>query len=253
MNLRDMAVKEVEKMFSAMDGWTVGHDIYGVSVGGGNVGLSNDPRMSFWEKSIGGFNGKSILELGPMECHHTNMMHKAGAIKITAIEGIRECFIRCLIVKEVFALTRSEIIFGDFCDWVESWATAGHSGLLDKYDAVLTSGVLYHQTNPAKLIHDLAKITDVVMVWSHVAGLKSPNGAESTIEHDGKVYKGKINNYGGTRGNLVGYCGGLNDTAFWMYPDEMRRCFKDAGFTKFVDQETQPNKNGESVLFVASK
>jgi len=47
--------------------------------------------------------------------------------------------------------------------------------------------------------------------------------------------------------------GGLNDEAFWMFPEEMRQCFKDAGFINIVETPSGPTPHGDCLLFVASK
>jgi hypothetical protein len=105
---------------------------------------------------------------------------------------------------------------------------------------------LYHQKDPAKLIYGMGRITDAVLVWSQVASSTNPNGPEAEVVG----YRGKINNYGN---KSVSYCGGLNETAFWMYPDELIRCFKDAGFGNIIQKECVPNPNGDCLLFVAKK
>jgi hypothetical protein len=38
-----------------------------------------------------------------------------------------------------------------------------------------------------------------------------------------------------------------------MYPDEMRRCFRDAGFVNINEKPQPDNANGACVLFIASK
>lgn len=232
-------------MFSAITGWTVKFNCDGVSVGGALEGLENDQRITWHMDAIGGVLGKRILELGPLEGHHTRSMIESGAREVVAIEGISDCFLRCLIVKEAFHLDRALFLFGDFCQYASETAEA--------FDAVLAAGVLYHQTNPAKLIHDLARITDAVMVWSHVAGESHPGGTEGSVTCGGMTYHGKLNDYGGTRPTLEGYCGGLQDTSFWLYPADMLKCFQDAGFARITEKESPSNDNGDSLLFVARK
>jgi len=232
-------------LFDVIGGWTTQFEVDGKKVGGNVEILTKDPRLVWHMEVLGGVEGKKILELGALEGAHTKMMIEAGARKVIATEGLSDCFLRCLVVKEAFELDKAEFLFCDFCDYVET--------IYDRFDIVSAAGVLYHQKNPVKLIYDLNRITDNVMVWSQVASKDKPSKVESSIEFEGKVYNGKINNYQGTRLTSESYCGGLNDEAFWMYPEDMRRCFIDAGFVNIIEKESPPNINGDNLLFVASK
>lgn len=234
-----------ERMFDTIGGWTTQFDLNGNKVGGNIAILTKDPRLQWHMKQVGGVKGKRILELGPLEGAHTKMMIEAGAREVIAIEGLSDCFLRCLIVKEAFELTNAKFIFGDFCSYVENYCG-------EDFDIVSAAGVLYHQKNPAKLIFDLVKITNNVFVWSQVASDKHPSQILSSVEANGKEYFGKINNYAGGRLSSDSYCGGLSNEAFWMYPDSMRQCFQDAGF--FITEiDNGPTVNGNCLLFIAHK
>lgn len=149
-------------------------------------------------------------------------------------------------MKEAFQLTKAKFIFGDFCKYVEDYCE-------ENFDIVSAAGVLYHQKNPAQLIYNLARITDNVFVWAQVANDNQPSKIHSSVEANGSEYFGKINNYGGGRLMSESYCGGLNNEAFWMFGEDMLRCFKDAGFINIVKKEAAPTSNGDCLLFTASK
>lgn len=227
-------------MFKTIGGWTTQFEIDGQKVGGTVDLLPKDPRLIWHMEQIGGVEDKSFLELGALEGAHTKMLHEAGAFGI-AIEGLNDCFLRCLIVKEAFCLDRVKFYFADFNNYVAKCN--------QHFDLVSAAGVLYHQRDPVTLIQNLAKITDTVLVWSQVAGPNTPNGAYDTVNG----YGGKWNSYHGTRLTSESYCGGLQNEAFWLYPDEMLRCFRDAGFTQIVQGDSPDNINGKSLLFVARK
>ena len=74
--------------------------------------LFDDSRIKWLESQLGSFEGKRVLELGPLEGGHTFMMERAGAT-VTAIEANQRAFLKCLIVKDAFHL-KSEFLFGDF-------------------------------------------------------------------------------------------------------------------------------------------
>lgn len=224
-----------QQIFDTVPGWVGMFNVAGRNYGG-HIDLCNDPRLQWHIETVGGLQDKRVLELGPMEGAHTKTICDGGA-EVFAIEGDKNNFLKCLIVKELFELP-ARFIRANFCEWVNECK--------DSFDIVSAAGVLYHQQNPVELIFAMSKITDTVMVWSQVAGETHPNGEEQTVAG----YNGKINHYGK---HSDSYCGGLGDHAFWFYPDEMIRCFKDAGFKYIVEKSSGPTINGECLLFVASK
>lgn len=235
-----------ERMFDIIDGWTSQFEINGKKVGG-TVDLYNDPRLQWQIDNLPMIKGMHILELGPLEGAHTLAMYKRGVSSVTAIEGVSDCFLRCLIVQQAFpALTEALFVFADFNKYIEMFL---HEDM-GTFDVVCANGVLYHQENPAELIYNLAKITDNVMVWSQVASEDKPSKVFVGCENKNGSYQGKLNTYGEL---MQGYCGGLSKEAIWLYPNEMLRCFKDAGFTKIIQKEVEPTVNGDAIMFVASK
>jgi len=245
-------------MFDAIGGWTTQFEIDGQKVGGTTEILTKDPRLLWHLEQIGGAKGKQVLELGPLEGAHTKMLIEAGAEDVYAVEGLSDCFLRCLVVKEAFNLEKAHFLFGDFNDLVNMYAEKMKvfdtviPGLA-KFHFVSAAGVLYHQKNPAKLIHDLGKITDTVLVWSQVASDGKPSTHVEKLSHNGFDYLGKINHYHGTRLKSESYCGGLEEWAFWFYPEHLRQCFRDAGFTKIIETPSPSNVNGDCLLFVATR
>ncbi len=234
-----------ENMFLSMEGWSTQYTIDG-KVMGGPVQLLTDKRMKWHIDVVGGVEGKRILELGPLEGAHTITLINHGAKEVIAIEGLRRAWLRCLVVKEILQVQKARFLYGDFCHYVKNY-----SG--QPFDCVLAAGVLYHQTNPAELIHDLAKVTDTVLVWSQVANETHPSQTLTTVNVGSKQYKGKINDYSGARATSAGYCGGVHPIAVWLFPDDMRQAFIDAGFVNIVEEPIANTIHGQSLLFVASK
>jgi phospholipid N-methyltransferase len=232
-------------MFSIMKGWTTQFEVNGKLIGGTAM-WQTSPYLEWLLEYVGGAFGKYILELGPLEGAHTKKMIEDGAGKIIAVEGLSDCFLKCLIVKEAFALDRAKFIFGDFCNYVSNYKGR-------RFDFVLASGVLYHQINPAQLIYDLARITDKVAVWSQVADEIHPCKEEGSIEVYEEKYFGKIMYWGDLRLRSEEYCASLGEKAFWMYAEEMKRCFLDAGFHSVTAKTIEPTPHGNCILFVASK
>jgi hypothetical protein len=69
--------------------------------GCGSAGVFDDNRIKFFAEQCGGFQGKRVLELGPLEGGHTSMIANAGAANITAIESNTRAFLKCLKCSKI--------------------------------------------------------------------------------------------------------------------------------------------------------
>ncbi|HOD48200.1 MAG TPA: hypothetical protein PKK58_12570, partial [Opitutaceae bacterium] len=96
-------------------------DATGLVASTGPVRACEDYRVHWFEKHIpGGYAGKRVLELGPLEAGHSYMLQHAGAAKVVAIEAAARAYLKCLVMKETFALDRVEFRLGDFIPYLKS-------------------------------------------------------------------------------------------------------------------------------------
>jgi hypothetical protein len=63
----------------------------------GTSQLFDDQRIHWAEEALGGFKGTNVLELGPLEGHHSYMLKKAGAKTVTAIEANSRAFLNAYV------------------------------------------------------------------------------------------------------------------------------------------------------------
>lgn len=234
---------QVTDLFSAAGPWTTCFHLDGKTYGG-TEDKESDPVLLWQLAQVGGCKGKRILEIGPYEGGHTVAFCHGGAASVIAIEANPNAFVRCLITREVFGL-HALFLYDDVHNWIN-----GMMSQASKFDFVCANGVLYHQLNPAKLIHDLGNVTNTVLVWSQVATATQPSNVEGNCVQGDNVYLGRVNTYGG---QAPRYSGGPNPTSLWLYPDEMRRCFKDAGFKNIIEKPCPANGHGDCLLFVTWK
>jgi hypothetical protein len=230
--------------FEVLDGWITRFIIDGEAVGGPAL-VVDDDRLRWALDVLGGVRAQTILELGPMEGHHTKLLLERGARRVLAIEGFRACFLRCLIIKELFGLEGAHFRYGDFTAYLATFAGP-------RVDLVLASGVLYHQQNPAQLLHDIGRAGRALYVWTLVADATLPHGPEVILPAGGRHYRGRLHEYpADARNTAKNYMSGVHPTAVWLYPDELERAVTDAGFRIIATRAAQSDTPAAVRMFVA--
>ena len=107
-----------------------------IRVESGTAELFSDARILQMLDRLGGIEGLSVLELGPLEAAHTTMLDRAGAASVTAVEANTRAYMKCLIVKELLGLKVSKFLLGDLNAYMEETT--------ERFDLCVASGVLYH-------------------------------------------------------------------------------------------------------------
>ena len=126
--------------------------------GGGHVRMFDDDRIKWFAEQCGGFQGKHVLELGPLEGGHTSMIARAGAASVTAIEANKRAFLKCLIVQNALGF-KADFMLGDFSQYLEQCEV--------KFDVIVASGVLYHMSDPVRLLQNAARVANSIGLWTH--------------------------------------------------------------------------------------
>jgi SAM-dependent methyltransferase len=124
----------------------------------GDGNFFEDRRIPWAAERLGGIAGADVLELGPFEGVQTYLLERAGA-HVTAIEANKRSYLKCLIMKEVMGLQNARFLLGNFIPWLEASNR--------KFDVIWAAGVLYHMTEPLRLLRAIAAHTDRVFIWTH--------------------------------------------------------------------------------------
>jgi len=141
------------------DGWFCKIPLPDVESGGMQVfDHTQDVRPSLAVNAFGGIEGFRVLELGPCEAGHTYQLERFGAKEVVAIEASEECFLKCLVVKEVLGM-RARFLLGDFVKYMASTE--------ESFDLLFASGVLYHMTDPARFLQRVSTMAPRLYIWSH--------------------------------------------------------------------------------------
>ncbi|MCX8255508.1 MAG: DUF1698 domain-containing protein, partial [Beijerinckiaceae bacterium] len=216
------------------------------------IPLFADSRVSWAIEQLGGVSGKNILELGPLEGGHTYMLENAGAASILAIEGNKNCFVKCLIAKEITRLERSRFMLGDFVEFLKTNT--------QRYDIAWVAGVLYHMTDPVELLTLLGRTTDAIYIWTHYIDAEAltktwsnPVVAVLETEKYGRTYTYYHRSYEGAQGTSA-YSGGVYSGAVWLTQLDLMAALDQAGFKRLMIQSVDPHHpNGPAISLVAQK
>jgi Protein of unknown function (DUF1698) len=211
--------------------------------------LFTDARVA-WPNTLFDISGKSVLELGPLEGGQTFALHNIGAKTITAVEANSRAFLKCLIVKELFDLVRVKLLFGDFVKYLE---TTG-----DHFDIIFASGVLYHMSEPLKLLYLIKQHTNQCYLWTHYFDQSALDRTESgrfgevlNIEYNGYHCDAYPQYYGDALDQLQ-FAGGNSRSSLWLDRNDILSFLSYIGFTRIeTNHENTSHPNGPSFSVAA--
>ena len=222
-------------------------------IGLGRASLFDDARIKWLRNACGGFAGKNILELGPLEGGHTYMMASAGASQVTSIEANTRAYLKCLIVKETLGFN-ARFLLGDFREYLRTTQA--------RYDFLLASGVLYHVMDPTALLSSMARVSDRIGIWTHYfdADVVARNDRlrnKFCLEPETREERGiKIVTHRQRYLDALkwsGFCGGTAEESKWLTRESLLNYLAALGFRTSTTMEEQDHENGPCILLYAER
>lgn len=209
----------------------------------GSADLFDDPRMTWAFDNLGGIDTMNVLELGPLEAAHSYMAQRAGARRVTAVEANTNAFLKCLVAKELLGLDRCSFLCGDALEYMERSD--------DTFDVCIACGILYHSTEPVRMLELISRRATRLVMWTHVydaAALDNKQLAKrldppGEAQHGGYRHRVVRHRYGINR-QLAGFCGGTAPYSNWMPREELLRALEHFGWrdvTIGFDEPHHPN------------
>lgn len=220
----------------------------------GTVPLYGDPRILWLAEQLGDLlRGKDVLELGPLEGAHTATILGAGARSVLAIEANRDAFLRCLITKEVLELRDASFRLGNFVAFLEQDAR--------NWPLVMASGVLYHMTDPLRLLELLAQRTDCLYLWTHVVDDQDMPAGDARRGYlaapERRDWLGRsVTLYPRPYGepNSPTFCGGMDAAPRWMTKTDLLSGLCELGFDSVIlAHETPDHPQGPALSILARR
>jgi hypothetical protein len=216
----------------------------------GHADLFADPRILWaWEK-LGPFTGKKILELGPLEGAHTYMLESLGADKVISVEANTRAFLKCLCVKEIFNLKKSDFKLGSFIPYLKD---------CEKYDIIVASGVLYHMADPLEFLNLITSKSNKIFIWSHYYNKdiihqrldKNLFDESRDLNKSGLIASKRL--YPNEALSWAGFSGGKDSYAYWIEKESLLKYFEDRGYNISVNFDQADHPNGPAIAICADK
>jgi hypothetical protein len=215
-------------------------------VTGGYAEAFNDTRANWAIERLGGVSGLEILELGPLEGGHTYMLDRAGAKSVIAVEALKSGYLKCLIAKEVLDIKSAHFLLGNFIPWLEIERR--------RFDVIWASGVLYHMTEPLRLLELVSKRTDRLYLWTHFY-------CDDDVPSYLKVRR--VSFFGETISQFErpyfmlrkhNFCGGVCSGRAWLRRSDLLKALEILGFKRIeVGFEDLASPLGPSFAVIAQK
>ena len=246
-------VPSAQNAIDALPGWNSGFPPFAKVVAGTHP-LFADARIDWAIHQAGSIKDKKVLEIGPLEGMHTYMLNKHGPALIDAIEANKQCFLRCLVAKEILGIERARFHLGDALKWLEFKE--------ERYDIGIASGVLYHMADPATFLHRLASRCDNLFIWTHYfSDTAMPVQDERRLAFTGKVEERMIGNlpvrYYERRyfhaNETETFCGGMKDRHYWMHREDILSVLSALGFANLAIAHEMPDHPGGPCFSVFAK
>ncbi|HEX2087265.1 MAG TPA: class I SAM-dependent methyltransferase [Solirubrobacteraceae bacterium] len=218
----------------------------------GDAPLFDDERIRWAFDRIGGVDGRSVLELGPLEGGHSYMAHEGGAARVVAVEANREAFLKCLVTKELLGLERCSFRCGDVVAYLEATT--------EEFDVCVASGILYHLAEPVRLLELISARARRLVLWTHVydaegvaaAGLERRFSPPRRVEHAGFAHTVHRHRYGLGR-SLSGFWGGTRPYSCWLGRDDLLGALRHFGWSDVETAFEGEHPYAPALALVASR
>ncbi|GAB3247949.1 class I SAM-dependent methyltransferase [Nocardioides dilutus] len=222
----------------------------------GDTPLFADPRLEWAIGQANGVQGKTVLELGPLEGGHSYMLQNGGAAEVTSIEANTLSYLKCLVVQQIYGLDKVRFELGNFLPWLEEPRKGA-------YDLVVAAGVLYHTIDPVRVLERLAQLSPELYIWTHYMDLGAM--PEADVRYQAGVVGVENARYRGLDYQLFRrryqsgptddpkFCGGVHENPAWIEKGTIRAVLDLHGFDVVVAHDHLDHPSGPAASFFARK
>jgi hypothetical protein len=217
---------------------------------GGPAPLFEDSRIPASEPIFGSYEGRRVLDLGPLEGGQAYVAERLGASHVTAVETNALNYLKCLVAKEVLGMKNVSFLCGDVVEYLKN--------MRDPFDVCICCGILYHMVDPVELIALIAEKIDKVLIWTHyydpidLSRNKISHTKSTSKEFKGRTYTYHRQEYGAGFSTNV-YCGGMEEYSSWMSKEDILASLDQSGFKDVHVLGDSDTVSGPCILIAATK
>jgi hypothetical protein len=165
-----------------------------------------------------------VLEIGPLEGHHSVLLEKMGIRENVAIESRVENLCKCQRIKQKYHLDRTQFIQADVERLYRGEDMPSFNG---PFDLVFCLGVLYHLQDPGRGLEWMRSQASTLFLGTHYSEGK-PKRGDMTYFYDGKSYRG----HEVPEGGIADPISGMSPTSVHLYEDDLLRLIRDVGYSR---------------------
>ena len=169
-----------------------------------------------------------VLEIGPLEGHHSVILEKMGVRENIAIEGRAENLKKCLRVKEKYHLDHTQFLQYNLESLYKEELVPAFAG---PFDLVFCLGVLYFMPDPGRALAWMRSQSNTLFLGtSYIA--EEPRQAEC-YSYGGKAYRGLVIRSGDdSDGDTPGTAHGMSPTATVLCEKDLLLLMRDVGYSR---------------------
>jgi hypothetical protein len=171
---------------------------------------------------------------------------------VVGIEANTRSFLKCLVTKELLDLRNARFLCADFVSYLDAHP--------EPYDLCLASGVLYHMSEPLKLLEQICAHAEVVYLWTHYYDRERVKnntahahrfGKEQAMEWKGFRAMGHHRSYGAQIWNPL-HLGGEAPYSYWLSRENILSALRHFGRGRIeIGHETPDHPAGPAFSLVA--
>jgi hypothetical protein len=170
------------------------------------------------------FRDQRILEIGPLEGHHSILLEKMGVRENIAVEARLDNLQKCVRIKEKYHLDRTRFVQGDLERLCSGEETASFSG---PFDLVFCLGVLYHLPDPGRGLEWMRSQSGMLFLGTHYRD-RLPAPDDVAYSYRGKSYRAREYQEHGVGDPISG----MSSISLWLYEDDLLRLIRDVGYSR---------------------
>jgi hypothetical protein len=164
-----------------------------------------------------------VLEIGPLEGHHSVILEKMGVRENIAIESRVDNLQKCQRVKEKYGLEHTHFLQYDLERLYRKECVPSFSG---NFDLVFCIGVLYHLPDPGLGLEWMRSQSNTLFLATHYYEGDPTQLAD--YSYDGKSYRG----YEIAEGGVADVLSGMSPTSLLLPEDDLLRLIFHVGYSR---------------------